>query len=315
MTYPRVSAVITAYNSEDYIAEAIQSVLNQIRPVDEILVIDDGSQDRTAQIVAQFANQGVNYLFENNSGNSMARNLGIQTTTGDLIAFLDADDIWLEGKNRLQTDYLSSHPEVALVSGYAWWSDTLKGVRWLKKRPPQKNMKTMRREILVHNVVGNPSMVMVRRPALYEVGLFDSNIRLCSDYDLWNRLAARFEVSVLPEPVIIYRWRPDNLSQSNKWERFYAYWSIAKRYIKVSQPRPLRSWLLARAWSQFTHRRAIYAIDKGFPRWRQIGYAIAALLSYPFEGLSEKFRTLVRSIMGNKVYQRMKRIILTGFHA
>ncbi len=311
MTNPRVSAVITAYNSEAYIAEAIQSVLKQTCPVDEILVVDDGSNDHTGQIVAQFENSGVRYLYQNNSGVSIARNLGIQTTTGDFIAFLDADDIWLEEKNRLQTDYLASHPQVALVSGFAWRSNALKGDRWLTGKI-QKNMKTMRREILVHNVIGNPSMAMARRSALYEAGLFDSNIRLCEEFDLWNRLAARFEISVLPEPVVIYRVHPENLSHTNRWELYYAYWSITKRYIKISQPSLLRLWLLARAWSYFTLRRAVYAIEEGFPRRRQIDYATAAFLIYPFEDASEKFRTLVRSIMGNETYQRMKRFILSG---
>jgi glycosyltransferase involved in cell wall biosynthesis len=310
MTNPRVSAVITAYNSEAYIADAIQSVLNQTQPVDEILVVDDGSSDHTGKIVGQYKSSGVRYLYQNNSGASIARNLGIQTATGEFIAFLDADDIWLEEKNRLQIDYLSSHPQVALVSGFAWRSDALRGKRWLTGQI-QKNVKTMRQEILIHNVIGNPSMVMARRSALYEVGLFDSNIRLCMDYDLWIRLATRFEVSVLPEPVIIYRVHPENLSHTYRWERFYAYWSIAKRYIEVSQPALLRWRLLARAWSDFTLHRAIYAIEEEFPRRRQISYATAAFLIYPFESPSEKFRTLVRSLMGNETYQRMKRFILS----
>jgi glycosyltransferase involved in cell wall biosynthesis len=310
MTYPRVSAVITAYNSEAYIAEAIQSVLKQTRPVDEILVVDDGSSDHTGQIVTQFENRGVRYLYQNNSGASTARNLGIQQASGDFIAFLDADDIWLEEKNRLQTDYLVSHPEVALVSGFAWRINALKGDRWLTGQI-QKNMKSMRREILVHNVIGNPSMSMARRSALFEVGLFDSNIRLCMDYDLWIRLTVRFEVSVLPEPVIVYRLHSENLSHTYRWERFYAYWNIAKRYINVSHPTGLRLWLLARAWSYFTLRRAIYAIEEGFPRRQQIGYSVAAFFVYPFEDVSEKFRTLIHSIMGNETYQRMKRFILS----
>lgn len=313
MTNPRVSAVITAYNSEDYIADAIQSVLKQTRQVDEILVVDDGSTDHTGQIVAQFESRGVRYLYQNNSGVSTARNLGIQAATGDFIAFLDADDIWLEEKNRLQTDYLSSHPQVALVSGFAWRINELKDDRRLTGKI-QKNMKTMRREILVHNVIGNPSMAMARRSALYEAGLFDGNIRLCEEFDLWNRLALRFEISVLPEPVIIYRVHPKNLSHTYRWELYYAHWIIVKRYIKVSKPRLLRVWLLARAWSYYTLRRAIYAIEEGFPRRRQIDYAAGAFLVYPFEDASEKFRTLVRSMMGNETYQRMKRLILSGFH-
>ena len=110
MTEPRVSAIITAYNSEAFIADAIASVLHQSRPVDEILVVDDGSTDRTREIVDGYKTQGVSYHFQENSGAGAARNLGIERCTGDFVAFLDADDAWLEDKNRLQAEYLAAHP-------------------------------------------------------------------------------------------------------------------------------------------------------------------------------------------------------------
>jgi glycosyltransferase involved in cell wall biosynthesis len=310
MTNPRVSAVVTAYNSEAYVAEAIESILRQTCPVDEVLVVDDGSTDRTGQIVAQFENRGVKYLYQSNSGVSSARNLGIQTATGDLIAFLDADDIWLDEKNRIQTEYLLTHAKVALVSGFAWRVDTVKGDRWLTGQT-QKNMKTMRREILIHNVIGNPSMVMARRSALYEAGLFDSSIRLCAEFDFWNRIAARFDVAVLPEPVIVYRWHPNNLSNTYRWERFFAYWNITRHYIKTSKSRTWQLWLLARAWSYFTLRKANFAIEEGLPRGRQISYATAALLAYPFESTGEKFRVVVHALMGNAAYRRLKGLLLS----
>ena len=121
MTEMQISAVITAYNSEFFVKDAIESVLNQSLPADEIVVVDDGSSDRTSGIVKQFGGRGVRYLYQDNLGPGAARNRGVYETKGELIAFLDADDIWLEHKNQMQRDFLLKHPDVAMVSGFAWW--------------------------------------------------------------------------------------------------------------------------------------------------------------------------------------------------
>ena len=308
MIEARVSAIITAYNSEAFIAEAINSILKQSRVVDEIVVVDDGSIDTTRQVVAQFADQGIKFIQQHNRGAGAARNKGIKETTGEFIAFLDADDVWLEDKTRLQVKYLSEHPNAALVSGFAhWWNVAKDKVRVSGKLP--RNMKTLRQEILVHNVLGNPSMVMVRRSALAEVGVFDEKIRWGQDWELWQRLVERYEVGVIPEPLTVYRWHKDNLSHIRRWERLLSYWIVSRNAILRSMPAWRRPWLLARSWSNFTYRRSMYAIQFAFPRWRHIWYALSAFLVYPFEMTREKFGAVVRALVGDSVYQSGKRAI------
>ncbi|MGE5464937.1 MAG: oligosaccharide flippase family protein, partial [Syntrophothermus sp.] len=204
----RVSAVITAYNSEAFIAEAIRSVLEQSHALDEIVVVDDGSTDHTRQIVSEFADQGIKFIQQHNMGAGGARNRGIRETSGDFIAFLDADDVWLEDKTHLQLEYLTSHPKAALVSGFAHWWNVEKDTVKITGRVP-KSMLSLRKEILVHNVLGNPSMVMVRRSALAEAGLFSETIRWGQDWELWMRLVEKFDAGVIPQPVTIYRWHRD----------------------------------------------------------------------------------------------------------
>src|ERR1044071_5647779 len=190
MIEPRVSVIINAYNSEAYIADAIKSVLNQSRAVDEIVVIDDGSIDATRQVVEEFADQGIKFIQQQNMGVSAARNKGIRETTGEYIAFLDADDMWLENKTRSQVDYLTAHPEAALVSGVARLWDPVKGTMRVNGQVP-RNADALRKELLVSNVLGNPSMVMIRRSALQVAGLFNEDIRWGQDWDLWQRLVER----------------------------------------------------------------------------------------------------------------------------
>jgi glycosyltransferase involved in cell wall biosynthesis/O-antigen/teichoic acid export membrane protein len=311
----RVSAIITAYNSEAYIAEAINSVLNQSRVVDEIVVVDDGSTDSTRQIVQEFADRGIKYVLQPNQGAGAARNRGIKETTGEYIAFLDADDLWLEDKTQRQLNYLSAHPETAMVSGSArWWNVTKNTVRIFGKVVP-RDMNSLRRELLVYNVFGNPSMVMLRRSALVEVGLFNENIRWGQDWDLWIRIAERYGVAVLPELVTIYRWHKDNLSQSPSWERELSLWNVSRNAIWRSKPAWQRIWLLARSWSNYTYRHALHAMQSAFPRWRQVGYALLAFLIYPFEMTREKFGAVIRSVVGDHMYQAGKRVFRSRMSA
>ena len=301
MSHKRVSVVITAYNSEAFIADAITSVLNQSRAVDEIVVVDDGSTDGTRQVVSEFADQGIKYVLQPNSSAGAARNRGIRETSGDFIAFLDADDYWLPEKTRLQTQHLETHPNAALVSGFArWWNVAKDSVLISGQRV--KDLQTLRREILVHNLIGNPSMVMIRRSALETEGVFDARVRWGQDWDLWIRLVEKYDAAVLPETLTVYRWHSDNLSHVRRWERLLSFWNVSKDAIRRSTPAWRRPWLLMRSWSNYTYRRAMYASRYEYPRWRQAYYAIAAACVYPFEMTREKIGAVVRALFGEKVY-------------
>lgn len=308
MIESRVSAVITAYNSAAFIADAIRSVLKQTRAVDEIVVVDDGSTDPIRQVLDEFAKEGIKYIQQPHRGAGAARNRGIRETSGEYIAFLDADDIWLEDKTRLQLDYLAAHPQAALVSGYAHWWNTARDIVRIRGRI-LPNQKILRREITVHNIIGKSSMVMLRRSALNEVGTFSETIRWGQDWDLWQRLIERCDAGFIPEVVAVYRWHQGNLSHIRKWERILSYWDISRSAIGRSQPIWWRPVLLARAWSNFTHRRAKYAIQFAFPRWRHVWYALAAFVVYPFEMTRDKFNALVRAITGEGLYRSAKKAL------
>src|SRR5258707_1975884 len=168
---PRVSAIVTAYNGAAYVADAIESILAQTRPVDEIVVVDDGSTDNTAEIVESYRAFGVRCIRQENRGLPGARNRGVRETTGDLVAFLDCDDTWLPDKNDLQVDYLTAHPEAAMVSGHVWWWDPITDRRWVERIRIRRSK--LRPGIMIHNCVGNASGTLVRRHILEGVGLCD----------------------------------------------------------------------------------------------------------------------------------------------
>lgn len=307
MTKMQVSAIITAYNSEMFVAEAISSVLEQTCPADEIVVIDDGSTDQTRDVVASYAQNGVRYLYQENHGPGAARNYGLQETSGEMVAFLDADDVWLKDKNKIQLEYLSEHPEVALVSGLTWWWNVRKNLRAIAGRVPQ-SMEALRRDMMIDNKLGNPSRVMLRRSVLSEVGVFDPTIRWGQDWDLWLRIIARHQAAILPTPVMVYRWHEKNLSHTRRWERSYSYWNVSRRAIRNYQPVWQQPLLMLRSWSLFTLRRANYLEQNGL-RWRAVVYAMAAFLAYPMDMGRSKFKTLLHAVVGDKVYRQGRRFI------
>jgi glycosyltransferase involved in cell wall biosynthesis len=113
---PHVSVIVAVYNGERFLAEAIESILAQTYPSYEIIVVDDGSTDRTKEIALSYPN--VKYLYQANAGTAAARNRGIQIARGEYLAFLDADDLWMHDKLSIQMAAFEVDPALEIVSGY-----------------------------------------------------------------------------------------------------------------------------------------------------------------------------------------------------
>lgn len=302
---PRVSAIITTFNYAPFIAEALESVLSQSRVPDEIVVVDDGSTDGTREIVASYADRGVRYVYQENAGAGASRNRGLLETSGELVAFLDADDTWLPGKTDRQAEYLASNPDAVLVSGHRIWWDVARSSRRMEVIP-ELDPSTMRRELCIHNVVGNPSMVLVRRAALDGVGAFDEDLRWGQDWDMFIRLASVGRVGVVPEPVIIYRWHKGGLSHERRWERLSVIHQISRSAIDGFRPAWRRPLLRARSWSEIEFDRSRIMMKRGASRRVQLWHAVRALLAYPPSRGMEKAKLVARIIVGERAYQSIR---------
>ncbi|HEX5165027.1 MAG TPA: glycosyltransferase family 2 protein, partial [Thermomicrobiales bacterium] len=302
-TATRVSAIITTYNYGEFIVEAIESVLNQTRPPDEVFVVDDGSTDQTSELVAPYVERGqVVYIQQANSGPSEARNNGFERSTGDLIAFLDADDTWLPDKLERQLAWLAAHPRASMVSGPMIWWHVPRDERWVvafKAMPAAR----FRREVTIRNLVGNPSMALIRRTALERAGLFDTTLRWGQDWEIFVRLARVGEVGFVADPVIVYRWHRGNLSHERRMEQLSMNHSISRRAIATHLPGWQRPILRLRSWSVIEFDRARIHHTEGGPRVRTFRHAALALLSWPLEDTREKAKLLGRSLVGEATYQ------------
>ncbi len=201
---PTVSVIIPTHNRANYLPVAISSVLNQSFQDFEILVVDDGSTDSTAAVVAGFRDQRIRYIrHEKSRGGSAARNTGIRNSNCPFIAFLDDDDEWLPSKLQLLTDLLKSSPaEVgAAYSGY-WIVDRGRGRICGKKTPAKRG--DLSQELLAGNCIGGTSAVVARRECFERVGLFDENLPSFQDYDLWIRISKEFQFEFVPDPLSNY---------------------------------------------------------------------------------------------------------------
>ncbi len=298
---PRVSAIITAYNGGPFIRDAIESILAQTCSVDEVVVIDDGSTDDTAAIVEGYAEKGVRLVRQQNRGLPEARNRGIQETTGELIAFLDCDDIWLPEKTELQMGFLADHPDIGLATGLTSWWEPQTGRRGLWK-PNLPGSNGTRRQLVVHNAVGNASTVMIRRRVLEDVGLFDPNQIWAEDWEMWRRVAERWKVGSVDRPLIIYRSTSNSLTQQKRWSRVDAYYQFATSGIAQFRPAYWRPVLFLQAWSLREFGRAGCALVEGMPRWKYLWHSTMALVSYPFQLANEKAKYFARAVVGEWIF-------------
>lgn len=197
----RVSVIIPTYNRADFVREAITSVLGQDYPDLETLVVDDGSRDGTAAVVSGFG-PAVQYVWQENRGVSAARNRGVAASTGDLIAFLDSDDLWLPHKVFVQVAYFEAHAAAQACHTDEVW--IRRGVRVNERRVHRKQDGWQFLASLPRCLI-SPSAIMMRRTLWNRLGGFDESLPACEDYDLWLRLTAVVPVGFLPQRLVIKR--------------------------------------------------------------------------------------------------------------
>ncbi len=201
----RISVVIPSYNSAKVLPDAIESVLAQTRPADEIIIADDGSEDDTADVCEAFGDD-VRYVRRENGGASSARNTGIEAATGDWLAFLDADDLWDPEKLEWQLAALAQNPEadfaITPVLARSSQDDSYHEYRWDGSLDPA----VLRAELLVRNIFsGLCSSILIRRPALDAVGGFAAG-KACEDRRLAIDLLRCHRALILD--VSLVRQRP-----------------------------------------------------------------------------------------------------------
>lgn len=207
---PLVSVIVPVYNGRRYVKEAIQSALDQTYAPCEIFVIDDGSDEPVEPFLAEFG-QAIHVFRTTNRGVAAARNRGIQESTGDLIALLDQDDVWLPTKLERQVDLLLRDDQIGLVHCDIVYRDETQGRDYVKRRPRADLAGRCYGRLFLGCAI-SACTVVFRRSVLDYVGFFDEHIRGTDDYDLELRIARQYSFGYVDERLAIYRVHDRNWS-------------------------------------------------------------------------------------------------------
>ena len=261
---PLISVIMAAYNSEKYIAEAIESVLKQTFNNFELIIINDASADKTLDIIKEYAEKDKRIKLINhkqNKGISETRNDGIKEAKGKYIAIHDSDDISKPERFKLQADYLKSHPKCGVVGSHIEiFDDTIKKIVSLRKYPEKDS--DLRKMIFFSCPIAQP-VSMIRAEVFKKLGLYDKRYPPTEDLDLWFRIGTLYEFASIPKVLLVYRYYPNSSS-----------WGKIRTTERLSNLIRWRNWNnksyhfgLKEFFYNFFHLISIYTIPSKFKVW------------------------------------------------
>ena len=251
----KVSVIIPAYNKAEYTRRTVDSVLAQTYPNVEIIVVDDGSQDQTSRVMAEYGSR-INYIFKANGGACSARNEGIRRGTGEYVTFLDCDDLYCVEKIQRCVDYLEKNPPFGFVYTAAYFIDEHDEIVGLYDHPRSREGRISSRLILGDFICN--STVLVKKDVLHRAGFFDETIFTPADWDMWLRLSQIAQAGYIRDPLIKYRitdnYTFNRLEQARREERY-----VLEKFFKTC---PKKILLKNKAFSNFYMRFAQCAFIK-----------------------------------------------------
>lgn len=203
MKSPKVSVLMSVYSGEKYLREAIDSILNQTFTDFEFLIINDGSTDRTAEILQSYDDPRIKIINnEKNMGLTKSLNKGLRMASGKYIARMDADDVSLSQRLEKEVNFLNQKKNIGLVGTYYLLINEKGSVLYAVKLLTDE--RELKEKLLIGNQFGHGS-VMFRRECIEKVGLYREEFKSSQDYDLWLRISEVYGVANIPEPL--YKWR------------------------------------------------------------------------------------------------------------
>ncbi len=230
MVNPKFSAIIAVFNGGKTLARAIDSVLNQSAPAYELIIVDDGSTDNTAETAKSYSHPRITYLKQKNAGVSSARNLGARIATGDWLSFLDADDWYFPDRLKQHSDWIAEEPELDLLTADFQYinsqgkllghslKETSAG-RYLLKRNPQSSrliLDSRALELFVSQHFGDTHTLSVKKSLFESVGGYDCHFNVCEDVSLLIRLCNKaYKVGAVNQALAAYYIHPSSATRKD----------------------------------------------------------------------------------------------------
>lgn len=318
-----ISVIVPVYNLEQYIVDTIESVFAQTYQHFELIVVDDGSTDRTAEICESFNEPKLKLIRQKNQGANAARNAGLRAAKGDYIAFLDGDDLWLPEKLAKHIEHLEQSPEVGISYSQSAFIDEAGEQMGLYQMPKLTDITI--RDVLCRNPISNGSCAVLRKEVFEGIKFqdnldgtqqdfyWDEQLQGSQDLDCWFRIALQtdWKMEGIPEILTLYRLNSNGLSakllkKQESWEQVI---EKTRKYApdEVAQwENPARAYHL-----RYLARRAVTLRDGR----TAVKLAWNAITTYPKMLLEEPKRTgvtvaaaTVLSILPNSVYQQLENL-------
>lgn len=260
-----ISVVIPAYNSEKTIKETIESVLNQIFTSFELIIINDGSQDSTIEVITQIQDSRIKVFSYPNAGGNVSRNRGLHHAVGEYVSFLDADDIWTPDKLQFQLNALQENLSAKVAYSWTDYIDengeiVLSGTHFTANGDVYE-------KLLVTNFLENGSNPLICRKSLIALGGFDESLGAAQDWDMWLRLACKFYFVCVPSVQILYRITANSVS-SNLVRQENASLQVLKKAYQQRPPALKSSWNIS--LTNLYKYLACKALQKPFNRQKSL---------------------------------------------
>jgi glycosyltransferase involved in cell wall biosynthesis len=277
----KVDVIIPAFNAAHYLPVAIESVVSQTFDDWRILLVDDGSTDNTAEVVAPFLDRlgsKISYIKQNNRGLPAARNTAIRASTSEFLALLDADDVWLPCRLAESLKTLADRPQAGLAYGLVTHIDPEGRLGTTFEGNRRYTEGQIAPYIYMRKVELPCPTLTFRRKCVDEVGLFDETMRATEDRDLWLRIALRYEVAFVPKVIAYYRTSPTSMSTDPNRMLKAQLQFIQKHYgapgcgIRARQV----------AWARVYKQRA-EALKRQNKPWAALTSSLRAVALYPFD--------------------------------
>ncbi len=326
----RVSVVIPAYNAEEYIEAAISCVLQQSFQDFEILVVNDGSTDRTRSIVERFRDPRVRLIKQANRGLAGARNSGIREAVGEYVALLDADDLWHRDKLVSHVTHLDENPSIGVSYSASQFMDDDGRLMSLYQSPKLTNISAG--DVICRNPIGNGSAPVIRRAVFSDIEtqddrygdpepiFFDPDFRQSEDIECWTRIitTTNWQFEGLAQALTLYRLNSGGLSASvykqlASWEMYF---DSATGYA----PRAMAKWgNLARAYQyRYLARRAVWSREPDTARellHKALKSDVRILWHEPVRTVATILGVYLQSILPQSVYRGLERVAILAKNA
>ncbi|MCG6137380.1 MAG: glycosyltransferase [Nostoc sp. LLA-1] len=209
---PKISVVIPAYNSEKTIKATIYSVLNQTFTDFELIIINDGSEDSTLDVISNIKDSRIQVFSYENAGGNVSRNRGLHYAIGEFVSFLDADDIWTSDKLASQLQALQQNVDAKVA--YSWTDYIDENGNFLVSGTHTTVNGDVYEKLLVNNFLENGSNPLICREALIKLGGFDESLSAAQDWDMWLRLADQYSFVAVSSVQILYRVSGNSVSSN-----------------------------------------------------------------------------------------------------